>query len=157
MYALCHTPFLSGTSFNRVYIHINILQLNLRLIINLSNPPRQGKGRDNLLILYFIFLWGGGALENRPHLVSWKIICAAKKDGGLGIRSLAILNKALLGKWLWRFANENDPLWKQNIFTKYSFQEGGWCSKGVRDSYGVVVWKAIKNVGRTFELTPTSS
>ena len=44
------------------------------------------------------FLWGGGALENRPHLVSWKIICAAKKDGDLGIRSLAILNKALLGK-----------------------------------------------------------
>ena len=145
MYALCHTPFLSGTSFNRVYIHINILQLNLRLIINLSNPPRQGKGRDNLLILYFIFLWDGGALENRPHLVSWKIICAAKKDGGLGIRSLAILNKALLGKWLWRFANENDPLWKQIIFRKYSFQEGGWCSKGVRDRYGVGVWKAIRN------------
>ena len=150
MYALCHTPFLSGTSFNRVYIHINILQLNLRLIINLSNPPRQGKGRDNLLILYFIFLWGGGALENRPHLVSWKIICAAKKDGGLGIRSLAILNKALLGKWLWRFANENDPLWKQIIFRKYSFQEGGWCSKGVRDRYGVGVWKAIKNGWENF-------
>ena len=31
------------------------------------------------------FLWGRDALENRPHLVSWKIICAAKKDGGLGI------------------------------------------------------------------------
>ena len=46
------------------------------------------------------FLWGGGALENRPHLVSWKIICAAKKDGSLGIRSLAAFNKALLGKWL---------------------------------------------------------
>ena len=32
------------------------------------------------------FLWGGGALENKPHLVSWKVICVAKKDGGLGIR-----------------------------------------------------------------------
>ena len=46
------------------------------------------------------FLWGRGALENKPHLVSWKIICVAKKDGGLGIRSLAAFNKALLGKWL---------------------------------------------------------
>ena len=43
------------------------------------------------------FLWGGGALENKPHLVSWKVICAAKKDGGLGIRNLTIFNNALLG------------------------------------------------------------
>ena len=91
------------------------------------------------------FLWGGGALENRPQLVSWKIICAAKKDGGLGICSLAAFNKALLGKWLWRFANENDPLWKQIITGKYGLQEGGGCSKGVRDCYGVGVWKAIRN------------
>ncbi|RVX10959.1 putative ribonuclease H protein [Vitis vinifera] len=91
------------------------------------------------------FLWGRGALENKPHLVSWKIICVAKKDGGLGIRSLATFNKALLGKWLWRFANENDPLWKQIITGKYGLQEGGWCSKGVRDRYGVGVWKAIRN------------
>ena len=91
------------------------------------------------------FLWGGGALENKPHLVSWKVICAAKKDGGLGIHSLATFNKALLRKWLWRFANKNEPLWKQIISSKYDLQEEGWCSKGVRDHYGVGVWKAIKN------------
>ena len=91
------------------------------------------------------FLSSGDALENRPHLVSWKIICAAKKDGGLGIRSLAAFNKALLGKWLWRFSNEIDPLWKQIITGKYGLQEGGWYSKGVSDRYGVGVWKAIRN------------
>ena len=91
------------------------------------------------------FLSSGDALENSPHLVSWKIICAAKKDGGLGIRSLAAFNKALLGKWLWRFANEIDPLWKQIITGKYGLQEGGWYSKGVSDRYGVGVWKAIRN------------
>ncbi|RVX12696.1 putative ribonuclease H protein [Vitis vinifera] len=87
------------------------------------------------------FLWGGGALENRPHLVSWKVICAAKKDGGLGIRSLAIFNKALLGKWLWRFANENESLWKQIISRKYDLQDGGWCSKG-KDTR-VKFWKDL--------------
>ena len=65
------------------------------------------------------FLWGGGALDNKPHLVSWKVICATKKDEGLAICSLATFNKALLGKWLWRFANENEPLWKQIISSKY--------------------------------------
>ncbi|RVW54896.1 hypothetical protein CK203_071540 [Vitis vinifera] len=89
-------------------------------------------------------------LRDRPHLVSWKVICAAKKDGGLGIRSLAILNKALLGKWLWRFANENESLWKQIISRKYDLQEGGWCSKGVRNRYGVGVWKAIRNGWENF-------
>ncbi|RVX09662.1 F-box protein [Vitis vinifera] len=74
-----------------------------------------------------------------------KVICAAKKDGGLGIRNLAIFNKALLGKWLWRFANENDSLWKQIISSNYDLQDGGWCSKGGRDRYGVGVWKAIRN------------
>ena len=96
------------------------------------------------------FLWGGGALENKPHLVSWKAICATKKEGGLGIRSLSIFNKALLGKWLWRFANENESLWKQIISSKYDLQEGGWCSKGVRDRYGVGVWKAIRNGWENF-------
>ncbi|RVX05614.1 putative ribonuclease H protein [Vitis vinifera] len=97
------------------------------------------------------FLWGGGALENRPHLVSWKVICAAKKYGGLGIRSRAIFNKALLKKWLWRFANENESLWKQIISRKYNLKEGGWCSKGVRDHYGVGVWKAIRNGWENFQ------
>ncbi|RVX20225.1 Transposon TX1 uncharacterized 149 kDa protein [Vitis vinifera] len=90
------------------------------------------------------FLWGGGALEKKPHLVSWKVVCADKKKGGLGIRSLATFNKALLGKWLWRFANENEPLWKQIILSKYDLQEGGWCSKDARNRYGVGVWKAIR-------------
>ncbi|RVW89589.1 hypothetical protein CK203_036424 [Vitis vinifera] len=76
-----------------------------------------------------------------------RVICAAKKDGGLGICSLATFNKALLGKWLWRFANENESLWKQIISTKYDLQEGGWCSKGARDRHGVGVWKAIRNEG----------
>ena len=56
-----------------------------------------------------------------------------------------LFNKALLGKWLWRLANENESLWKQIISSKYDLQEGGWCSKGVRDRYGVGVWKAIRN------------
>ena len=45
------------------------------------------------------FLWGGGALIQRPHLVKWSIVCTSQKKGGLGIRNLDILNKALICKW----------------------------------------------------------
>ena len=45
------------------------------------------------------FLWGGGALEQRPHLVRWNLVCLEIKKGGFGVRNIALMNKALLGKW----------------------------------------------------------
>ncbi|WJZ94813.1 hypothetical protein VitviT2T_013639 [Vitis vinifera] len=57
------------------------------------------------------FLWGGGNLERKPHLVRWEVVCLNKKNGGLGIKCLSILNKVLLSKWNWRFANEREALW----------------------------------------------
>lgn len=45
------------------------------------------------------FLYGGGAIEKKPHLVSWAKACVEKKKGGIGIKDFYILNMALLGKW----------------------------------------------------------
>ena len=50
------------------------------------------------------FLWGGGALVQRPHLVRWNLVCLERKKGGSGVRNLALMNKAFLSKWNWRFA-----------------------------------------------------
>ena len=52
------------------------------------------------------FLWDGGNLERKPHLVNWKTVCLEKSRGGLGVRGLSVMNQALLCKWCWRFANE---------------------------------------------------
>ncbi|KAL6327211.1 hypothetical protein AAG906_015250 [Vitis piasezkii] len=30
------------------------------------------------------FLWGGGALVQKPHLVRWNLVCLDKRKGGLG-------------------------------------------------------------------------
>ncbi|KAJ9697075.1 hypothetical protein PVL29_009023 [Vitis rotundifolia] len=90
------------------------------------------------------FLWGGGALERRPHLVKWSLVCLERKKGGLGVRNLAWMNKALLGKWNWRFAIESGALWKQVISGKYGVEEGGWCTRVVSGRNGVGLWKAIR-------------
>ena len=45
------------------------------------------------------FLWRGGNLERKLHLVNWNTVCSEKKTGGLGVRSLSKLNQALLCKW----------------------------------------------------------
>ncbi|RVX01006.1 putative ribonuclease H protein [Vitis vinifera] len=90
------------------------------------------------------FLWGGGALERKPHLVDWCIVCSDKQKGGLGVRNLALLNKALLCKWSWRFTVEKEVLWRQVICGKYGEEVGGWRSCDVRGSNGVGLWKAIR-------------
>ena len=89
------------------------------------------------------FLWGGGALEKRPHLVKWAVVCSHKTKGGLGIRNLSILNRALLCKWSWRFAVEGDSYWKLIISMKFGIERGGWRTRGVREGYGVGLLKEI--------------
>ncbi|RVX11415.1 LINE-1 reverse transcriptase-like [Vitis vinifera] len=90
------------------------------------------------------FLWGGGNLERKPHLVRWKVVCLSKKKGGLGIKCLSILNKVLLSKWNWRFANEREALWNQVIRGKYGEDRGGWCTREVREVHGMGLWKGIR-------------
>ena len=45
------------------------------------------------------FLWSGGQMDKKPHLVRWEMVCKEKRSGGLGVKNLSWLNKALLSKW----------------------------------------------------------
>jgi hypothetical protein len=83
-------------------------------------------------------------MEHNLHLVNWKTVCFPIARGGLGVQNLTLFNKALLGKWLWRFENEQDYLWRQVIASKYGIQRGGWCSEEARGSYGVSLWRYIR-------------
>ena len=90
------------------------------------------------------FLWGGGSLEKKSHLVKWGTMCTEKIKGGLGLRSLSKLNKALLNKWSWRFANERDSLWRLIISSKFGVASGGWSTGDIRGGYGTGLWKEIR-------------
>ncbi|RVW33768.1 putative ribonuclease H protein [Vitis vinifera] len=82
-------------------------------------------------------------MEGKIHLVKWEVVCTDKDKGGLGLRKLAMLNKALLGKWIWRYACDKDNLWKQVIKVKYGQEGLGWRPKKANGAVGVGVWKEI--------------
>ena len=90
------------------------------------------------------FLWGGMGDAHKFPLVNWKTVCHPIHYGGLGIKNHAVLNQALLGKWLWRFMVEHDSLWKQVIVTKYGYESGSWSPGIVNGPYGMSVWKHIR-------------
>jgi hypothetical protein len=77
--------------------------------------------------------------EFKFHLVNWSKVCMNTEAGGLWVRNLIQFNRALLGKWLWRFANEEDAWWRKLVEVKYNIMRGGWCFKEVGGSYGVGV------------------
>ena len=89
------------------------------------------------------FLWGGGNQEGRTHTVNWDTVCLNKDKGGLGVRGLLNLNRALLDEWIWRFIAEKEALWRLFIALKYGTEAGGWFTKGIRGSHGVSIWKEI--------------
>jgi hypothetical protein len=89
------------------------------------------------------FLWGGMGDEVKHHLVGWDKVCIPKEVGGLGVRSLILTNKALLGKWLWRFGMEGDHLWRRVLMAKFGSDLGGWRTKTIRGPHGCGLWKGI--------------
>ncbi|RVW16563.1 hypothetical protein CK203_069336 [Vitis vinifera] len=64
-------------------------------------------------------LWKRQHISKGGRIIFIKSTMANKEKGGIGIRKLALLNKALLGKWIWRFACEKKNLWKKVISVKH--------------------------------------
>ena len=65
-------------------------------------------------------LWQGGEINARkPPKAAWKLVCIAKKDGGLGVLDLGKQNEALLLKNFFKFFNRLDIPWVNLIWEKY--------------------------------------
>ena len=106
--------------------------------------PMPASVADRIARLQRDFLWGVLGDEPKFHLVDWSTVCTPLSLGGLGIRNLRTFNVALLGKWLWRFRQERDALWRQVIEVRYGCDWGGWCSSSFSGPYGVSLWKNIR-------------
>ena len=67
--------------------------------------------------------------EHKSSLVRWDTVCSPIDKGGLGIPKLVPFNRALLGKWLWRFEVEENRLWRQVTAARHGVVGGGWCTR----------------------------
>ncbi|WMV39938.1 hypothetical protein MTR67_033323 [Solanum verrucosum] len=88
------------------------------------------------------FLWQGNKEKKSFHLVKWEEVMTSKENGGLGIKNLKLQSKALSMKWLWKYANNNQMLWREVIGAKYE-KEDNWITKEVTTPYGVSLWRSI--------------
>ncbi|GAU11870.1 hypothetical protein TSUD_194930 [Trifolium subterraneum] len=62
---------------------------------------------------------GGTGCNKRIAWVSWSNICKPKKEGGLGIRDLRLVNNALLAKWRWRILTKGLGLCRDITLARY--------------------------------------
>jgi hypothetical protein len=65
------------------------------------------------------FLWGGLSKKSRIYWAKWSDICKLKKEGGLGIRDIRVMNLSLLAKWRWKLLTGGDEVWKRVVVAKY--------------------------------------
>ncbi|XP_026459417.1 uncharacterized protein LOC113360085 [Papaver somniferum] len=71
--------------------------------------------------------WSGNAEEQKCVTLKWDKVCSPVEEGGLGIRKLEDMNKALLMKFIWKMLNSQEE-WARLFLSKYKYKEDGqWC------------------------------
>lgn len=65
------------------------------------------------------FLWRDTDEKKMLHPISWKVVFSPKDEGGLGLRDLSFVNKALMVILGWRMIVEKDALWAKFLWAKY--------------------------------------
>lgn len=101
------------TLIKSVLCYVPIYPLSVRL------PPVRIK---NLLDgIMSRFLLGGAKDDRKLHLVSWESITKPFNRGGLGVLDLGGMNTVLLVKWIYRYGNENDRIWRRVVTATSAF------------------------------------
>lgn len=71
------------------------------------------------------FLWSDSDIDNpKCRLVRWKNLCRSRDQGGWGILDLGIFNQVLLGKWYWKFMNEQT--WSGADVVQFNYGVSRW-------------------------------
>ncbi|XP_022003175.1 uncharacterized protein LOC110900598 [Helianthus annuus] len=108
------------------------------------------------------FLWNAGNQGTPRSKVAWKTVCLPKDEGGLGIRSISDVNKALMTAHVWSIINNRQSLWVQWIYSHklkgrslWDIQSRGNMSWGWRKILAIrtlirpYFWKSVKSGSHT--------
>ncbi|XP_026398770.1 uncharacterized protein LOC113294598 [Papaver somniferum] len=91
------------------------------------------------------YLWSGNAEDRKCITLKWNTVCIPFEEGGLGIRRLEDMNKALLMKFLWNMLQSEDE-WALFFLAKYTDKNGNWISYYKRSS----IWPGIRWIIQDF-------
>lgn len=80
-----------------------IERIEKRLSTWKGNFLRIGKAHRN-------FPWNDTSENRKYHPVNWNQVCKPVDCGGLGIHPISDMNKALLGKWIWKVGDNSQGL-----------------------------------------------
>jgi hypothetical protein len=93
--------------------------LNAIPIFYLSFLKMPIKVRKKVVRIQREFLWGGVKGGKKINWVKWAVVCRERRNGGLGVRDVSLVNSSLLAKWRWRLLLPERALWKEVLVAKY--------------------------------------
>ncbi|KAK4384534.1 putative ribonuclease H protein [Sesamum angolense] len=86
------------------------------------------------------FLWKGNSTVGYPK-VAWSTVCRPKEEGGLGIRDILAINKALMCRHLWNVIQGNQSsIWVRWIAHNYLRHKSVWTVDVKGGSWG---WRKL--------------
>lgn len=101
------------TFINFVLCSISVYSLSVRVLhVSVQN---------SLHSIMNIFFWGGGKgmYERRKlYFVNWQTVTRQCDRGGLWISNISSLNTTLIAKWIYRYANDRNHIWRKIALAK---------------------------------------
>lgn len=88
------------------------------------------------------FLWNVTNENRKYHLANRNQVCISIDCGGLGIRPIGVVNRAMIGKWLWRVEDKSPGMQRQLLIAKYNLVNHGWIIP-TTSSRASEMWKSI--------------
>lgn len=87
--------------------------------------------------------WGPSSSKIKHHRVAWSKLSLTKKLGGLGVKNMELMNKALIGKWIWRYGQEPNNFWRRVTDEKCRGYSSLWFPTDQTTSKHSCPWKSI--------------